>query len=91
MTSHLHTPTLRLVVAHPALKLQLAFLRIPEIPDDFVLNWYICRNTAAGDIVQALSELLGLSKSLGGANVPYVLEEVVVMKTGKECETPAIP
>ncbi|KAG8880257.1 hypothetical protein FRB97_000969 [Tulasnella sp. 331] len=90
LTSHLHTPTLRLVVTHPALKLQLGFLRVPEISDDFVLDWYISRNTAAGDIVHGVSELLGLSKSLGGANVPYVLEEVVAMKTGKECKTSAV-
>lgn len=86
LTSHMHTPTLRLVSTHLALKLHLSFLRVPEIPDDFVLDWYISRNAAVGDVLQGVTDALGLAKSLGGAPVPYVLEEVVVGKNGKECE-----
>lgn len=86
LSSHLHTPTLRLVALHPALSLQMSFLRVPEIPDDYFLQWYLTRGSTADDAISSVADGLGLTRNLGGTVVPYVIEEIVCDADGKECK-----
>jgi diaphanous 1 len=79
MTSHLHTPILRLVSLHPRLSLSFDFARVPEIHDGFNWKIFISKSTTASDIVGTTVNELGLTKALhiqGGGNLEYVLEEV---------------
>lgn len=84
LTSHMHTPTLRLVALHPALSLRVKFTRVPEISDDVSLPFYITRNSKAEDLQLIIMETLGLTKFLAGTAVPYVMEEVIQGKDGRE-------
>ncbi|KAG8953015.1 hypothetical protein FRC00_006501, partial [Tulasnella sp. 408] len=88
LTSHLHTPTLRLVATHPALTLQLSFLRVPEIPDEYSFPVYITRAQVADDIQQVVVDTLGLTKAIAGTTVPYSIDEVVIGKNGQEVASP---
>jgi diaphanous 1 len=79
LTSHLHTPYLRLVSLHPHLALSISFLRVPEIHDGFRWTIFLARSTTTDDVIAAVSDELGLAKVLsgpGGGNVDYVLDEV---------------
>jgi diaphanous 1 len=79
LTSHLHTPTLRLVSLHPFLVLQVSFLRVPEIHDGFQWKIFISKSSTAKDIIDTAVCELGLTKSLpipGAGALEYVLEEV---------------
>ncbi|EMD40584.1 hypothetical protein CERSUDRAFT_102967 [Gelatoporia subvermispora B] len=79
LTSHLHTPILRLVSLHPFLSMTCSFLRVPEIHDDFQWKLFISRTSDVGDAIDSIIDELGLARSLptpGGGNVDYVLEEV---------------
>jgi len=81
MTSHLHHPALRLVSLNPFLSLTLAFMRVPEIHDGFRYKFFISRTMTVTDVVDLITEELGLTKALpipGGGNLEYVLEEVWV-------------
>ncbi|KAI0776213.1 FH2-domain-containing protein [Trametes elegans] len=79
LTSHLHTPTLRLVSLHPFLSLTFSFLRVPEIHDGFQWKLFLSRSSTVRSAVDAVVEELGLTKVLpipGGGALEYVLEEV---------------
>jgi diaphanous 1 len=79
LTSHLHSPVLRLVSLHPSLFVSVSFLRIPEIHDGFAWKCFFSRNTAVQDVIESVLDSLGLTRSLpvpGGGAVHYVLEEV---------------
>ena len=81
MTSHLHTPVLRLVSLHPLLQLSLTFARVPEIHDSYEWKVFISRTMTVNDVVSLAMEELGLVKSLpipGSGVLEYVLEEVWV-------------
>lgn len=80
LTSHLHTPYLRLVSLHSHLTLPITFLRVPEIHDGFPWTVFVARNTTVEDVLDAVSDELGLTRVLegpGGGNVDYIMEEVV--------------
>lgn len=79
LTSHLHTPYLRLVALHPHLTLSITFLRVPEIHDGFPWTVFLARSTTVEDVLDVVSDELGLTKVLegpGGCNVDYIMEEV---------------
>ena len=79
LTSHLHTPTLRLVSLHPFLSLTFSFLRVPEIHDGFLWKLFISRGSSVRSALDAVIDELGLTKALpipGGGALEYVLEEV---------------
>ncbi len=79
LTSHLHTPSLRLVSLHPFLVLTCSFLRVPEIHDGFQWKLFISRATTVRSAIDSIVDELGLTKSLpipGGGSLEYVLEEV---------------
>ncbi|KZT71430.1 FH2-domain-containing protein [Daedalea quercina L-15889] len=79
LTSHLHTPVLRLVSLHPFLALTCSFLRVPEIHDGFQWKIFIARTTTVREAVDLVIEQLGLMKALpvpGSGALDYVLEEV---------------
>jgi hypothetical protein len=79
LTSHLHTPTLRLVSLHPLLSVTLSFLRVPEIHDGFSWKSFIARSTTVREVIDSVSDELGLTKALpvpGGGVLDYILEEV---------------
>lgn len=79
LTSHLHTPTLRLVSLHPFLTLTCTFARVPEIHDGFQWKVFVSRRTDVRAAVDAIIDELGLTKALpipGGGALEYVLEEV---------------
>lgn len=79
LTSHLHSPVLRLVSLHPSLSVSVSFLRVPEIHDGFTWKCFFSRTTTVRGVVESILDTLGLSRSLpvpGGGAVRYVLEEV---------------
>lgn len=79
LTSHLHTPVLRLVSLHPLLSLEFEFLRVPQIHDGFTWNAHIARDTTVGAAVESTVVTLGLTRNLpvaGVGSLEYVLEEV---------------
>jgi hypothetical protein len=79
LTSHLHSPVLRLVSLHPSLSVSVSFLRVPEIHDGFAWKCFFSRTTTVRDVVESILDTLGLSRSLpvpGAGAVRYVLEEV---------------
>ena len=79
LTSHLHTPVLRLISLHPFLTFTCNFLRVPEIHDGFQWKVFIARNTTVREVIDLVVEQLGLMKTLpipGGGALDYVLEEV---------------
>ena len=80
LTSHLHTPTIRLVSRHPLLSFTCEFMRVPEVHDGFKMNIYISRYATVDIVVDAVVSDLGLSRSLplvgGEGTFDYVLEEV---------------
>lgn len=79
LTSHLHTPSLRLVSLHPFLVLTCNFLRVPEIHDGFQWKVFVSRSTTVQAALDTVIQELGLTKSLpvpGGGALEYVLEEV---------------
>lgn len=79
LTSHLHTPALRLVSLHPALTLAFGFARVPEIHDDFHWTCYFGRESTVDQVLQNVIEELGLTKSLpipGAGTLVYCMEEV---------------
>ena len=79
LTSHLHTPSLRLVSLHPFLALTFSFLRVPEIHDGFQFKLFLSRRLTVQDALDAIIDELGLTKSLpipGGGTLEYVFEEV---------------
>lgn len=81
LTSHLHTPVLRLVSLHPALSLSLSFLRVPEIHDEFQYRVFFGRTTVVSEVIVMVLKELGLVKALpvpGGGSISYVVEEVWV-------------
>ncbi|KIM29475.1 hypothetical protein M408DRAFT_8151 [Serendipita vermifera MAFF 305830] len=87
LSSHLHTPSLRLVSLHPLLRASLSCARIPDLEDDIELEWFLSRNTTVLDMVNGVIEELDLAKVIpgpGGGNVDYVLEEVWVSDQGDE-------
>jgi len=88
LTSHLHSPVLRLVSLHPSLSVSVSFLRVPEIHDGFAWRCFFSRSTTVRDIIESVLDSLGLTRSLpvpGGGTVHYVLEEVWVEgDTGSE-------
>ena len=79
LTSHLHSPVLRLVSLHPSLSVSVSFLRVPEIHDGFTWKCFFSRTTTVRDVIDSILDTLGLSRSLpvpGAGTVRYVLEEV---------------
>jgi diaphanous 1 len=78
LTSHLHTPAVRLVSLHPLLSVSLACLRVPEVHDDFVWRIFVARVTSTQEVIDQVVDELGLTKALpvpGGGNLDYVMEE----------------
>jgi len=89
LTSHLHKPSIRLVSLHPSLTLNLSFLRVPEIDDGFVMQWYLARSTTVQEVIEGVAEEMGLTRVItgpGGGTVDYVLEEAWISNTGEEGE-----
>lgn len=89
LTSHLHTPSIRLVSLHPSLTLNLLFLRVPEIDDGFAMKWYLARSTTVEEVIEGVAEEMGLTKIItgpGGGAVDYALEEAWISSTGEEGE-----
>lgn len=87
MTSHMHTPTLRLVSLHPLLSITISFARVPEIDEDFPWKSFITRSTTVEEVIDAVGLELGIAKVIygpGGGNVDYVLEEVWTNASGAE-------
>jgi diaphanous 1 len=79
LTSHLHSPVLRLVSLHPSLSVTISFLRVPEIHDGFTWRCFFSRAATVADVSQSILDTLGLTRSLpgpGGGTVLYVLEDV---------------
>lgn len=77
LTSHLHSPSIRLVSQHPYLSFHITFERVPEIPDGFVMQWFIAHSTTVSDIINDIGDNLGLALYLagpGGGNVDYAIE-----------------
>lgn len=75
----MHTPTLRLVSLHPLLSVHFYFLRVPEIHDGFAWKTFVARSTTVREVIDAVSDELGLTKTLpvpGGGPLEYVVEEV---------------
>lgn len=65
---------------HSHLTLPITFLRVPEIHDGFPWTVFVARNTTVEDVLDAVSDELGLTRVLegpGGGNVDYIMEEVV--------------
>jgi diaphanous 1 len=93
LTSHLHTPAVRLVALHPALVVRLACLRVPEVHDEFAWTVFVARGTPVQDVVARVVDELGLTRALpvpGGGNLDYVLEEA--WQSGDdESMTPLLP
>lgn len=78
LTSHLHTPTVRLVALHPSLSIALSFLKVPEVHDGFTWRMFFSRTATVQDTIDSIVEELGLTKSLpvpGGGILEYALEE----------------
>lgn len=78
LTSHLHSPVMRLVSLHPSLSVTISFLRVPEIHDGFTWKCFLSRAATVADVSQSILDALGLTRSLPGpgGTVLYVLEEV---------------
>lgn len=79
LTSHLHTPVLRLVSLNGLLTINLMFLRVPEIHDGYEYKLFISRTMTVNEVIERVMEELGLTKSLpipGGGALEYVVEEV---------------
>ncbi|KAH9077002.1 armadillo-type protein, partial [Lactarius deliciosus] len=79
LTSHLHSPVLRLVSLHPSLSATILFLRVPEIHDGFTWKCFFSRAATVADVSQSILDALGLARSLpgpGGGTVLYVIEDV---------------
>ena len=79
LTSHLHSPVLRLVSLHPSLSVTISFLRVPEIHDGFTWKCFFSRAATVTDVSESILDALGLTRSLpgpGGGPVLYVLEDV---------------
>lgn len=94
LTSHLHTPVLRLVSLHPFLTLTCNFLRVPEIHDGFQWKVFLARTTTVRDAVDLVVEQLGLMKALpipGGGALDYVLEEVWAQEDAESKSLPSRP
>jgi diaphanous 1 len=78
LTSHLHSPTLRLVSLHVTLSLSLSFARVPEIHDGFIWTVYYARSSIVEDVIRSVVEDLGLAKSLPmarGGNIEYIIQD----------------
>lgn len=79
LTSHMHTPTLRLVSLHPSLSVVLSFARVPEIHENFTWKVFLARASTTRDVINTVVEELGLAKTLpipGAGTLEYALEEV---------------
>jgi hypothetical protein len=79
LTSHMHTPTLRLVSLHPSLSVTLTFARVPEIHETFTWKAFFARESTVDEVMETVVEELGLAKALpvpGTGTLEYVLEEV---------------
>ena len=79
LTSHMHTPTLRLVSLHPSLSVTLSFIRVPEIHETFTRRVFFARASTVKDVINTVVEDLGLAKTMpvpGAGALEYVLEEV---------------
>ncbi|KAG8689328.1 hypothetical protein FRC11_003128 [Ceratobasidium sp. 423] len=77
LTSHLHSPTVRLISQHPYLSFHIAFERVPEITDGFVMQWFIAHSSTVEDVINDIGDNLGLAVYLsgpGGGKVDYVIE-----------------
>ncbi|ELU45562.1 RhoA GTPase effector DIA/Diaphanous [Rhizoctonia solani AG-1 IA] len=77
LTSHLHSPTVRLISQHPYLSFHVAFERVPEITDGFVMQWFIAYSSTVEDVINDIADNLGLTVYLagtGGGKVDYVIE-----------------
>lgn len=90
LSSHLHTPPIRLVSLHPLLHVTLRSMRIPDLEDDIDIEWFLARTTTAEEVVNTVTEELGLPKVIsgpGGGTVDYVLEEAWITTDGEEVTT----
>jgi diaphanous 1 len=77
LTSHLHSPSIRLISQHPFLSFHIAFERVPEIPDGFVVEWFIAHSSTVSDVITDIGDNLGLALYLagpGGGKVDYAIE-----------------
>ncbi|KAH0840265.1 hypothetical protein J3R83DRAFT_1272 [Lanmaoa asiatica] len=78
LTSRPHTPVLRLIAWHPLHSLSLSFMRIPEIDDGFEWTVFFGKDATVEDVVNNVTQELGLLKALpssrGGGQIEYVLE-----------------
>ncbi|EJD01599.1 FH2-domain-containing protein [Fomitiporia mediterranea MF3/22] len=77
LTSHLHSPVIRLVSRHPLLRLKFSFLRVPEIHDGFEWTVYLTLNSTVHEVISSTCEQLGLVKALpiaGGGTIDYAIE-----------------
>ncbi|THH12248.1 hypothetical protein EW145_g96 [Phellinidium pouzarii] len=78
LTSHLHSPLIRIVSRHPLLSVKFSFLRVPEIHDGFEWTIYLTRSMAVKDVINDVCEQLGLVRSLpvlDGGTIEYAIEE----------------
>jgi hypothetical protein len=86
LTSHLHSPTVRLISQHPYLSFHVAFERVPEITDGFVMQWFIAHSSTVEDVINEIGDNLGLTVYLagpGGGKVDYAIE-IFAPDGGKE-------
>lgn len=70
-----------MVSQHPAFSFHVTFERVPEIPDGFVIQWFIARSSTVADVITGIGDDLGLTLYLagpGGGKVDYVLEAYCV-------------
>lgn len=78
LTSHLHSPALRLVSLHSALSVSLSFARVPEIHDGFIWTVYYARSSVVEDVIHSVVKDLGLAKSLPmarGGSLEYIIQD----------------
>jgi diaphanous 1 len=87
LSSHLHTPSIRLVSLHSSLRVTLTSLRIPDVDDDLEFQWFLAHSTTVEEVMNGVIEEMGFSRVItgpGGGVVEYVLEEAWIASDGKE-------
>lgn len=76
LTAHLQVPLLRLVYLPFAIEMTLA--RVPEIPEDFKLTWYVGGHSTTAHVLDNVLDELGIRKIVTqgskSARVEYTLK-----------------
>lgn len=74
LSSHLHTPCLRIISRHPSLSTLITLVRVPSMPNGFQIRWFISYDTTASQLLSNVIESYGIPKFAGGSTVDYLLE-----------------